>query len=389
MTVNRNYPGDWETFERECRKGAFFAWLDRSALLRRLSYRPLRLLYKLLWKSHYEALFLDIGAMQEKFLTPEALTDKMLRRRNTREIFLDHMFYKIDAREYFVYHYANLSVKGKLSYMTEVGRHKYLDLLNARETAALLDDKYRTYCRLSEYFGREAILIQGPAQRKLAEDFLRRHGQCVVKPLDSACGQGVELLDGSDPDEALEHILRAAPCIAEERIIQCAALAKLNPSSVNTVRMVTVLTNGGQVIVHRPFFRIGRAGSIVDNGGAGGMFARIDEKTGVLCSPGMDELGNRFLTHPDTGEQIIGFRLPEWDAALALAQRLAPELPDARYVGWDFALTDRGWVVVEGNAHTQFIGQQLTAGTGMRRELEALIGLLDDTSTAERECNRL
>ena len=43
------------------------------------------------------------------------------------------------------------------------------------------------------------------------------------------------------------------------------------------------------------------------------------------------------------------------------------------YVAWDFALTDDGWVVIEGN-WGQLLGQQTASQVGVRREFHELIG---------------
>jgi hypothetical protein len=42
---------------------------------------------------------------------------------------------------------------------------------------------------------------------------------------------------------------------------------------------------------------------------------------------------------------------------------------EARYIGWDLTRTEEGkWIIVEGNAKTQFFAQQMTRGRGIRRE---------------------
>ena len=86
----------------------------------------------------------------------------------------------------------------------------------------------------------------------------------------------------------------------------------------------------------------------MDNVCSGGLSAVVDTETGIVCSPGIDKLGYRRILHPDSGEQIVGFRIPRWDEAMALVKELAMKTED-RYTGWDIALSKDGWVMVEGN----------------------------------------
>lgn len=77
-------------------------------------------------------------------------------------------------------------------------------------------------------------------------------------------------------------------------------MAALNESSCNTVRYLSFLNKSGFFAI-TPFLRTGRKGSVVDNAGAGGIFANVDVKTGVVYTNGIDELGNEYECHPDSG----------------------------------------------------------------------------------------
>ena len=104
-------------------------------------------------------------------------------------------------------------------------------------------------------------------------------------------------------------------------------------------------------------FRIGRGDSVVDNAGSGGMIAEINPETGLVIGDAITEAGEKFASHPDSGTRIEGAALPKWEELLELSKTLASMLPDQKYVGWDLALTDQGWVMVEANSRAQFINQ--------------------------------
>lgn len=143
--------------------------------------------------------------------------------------------------------------------------------------------------------------------------------------------------------------------ILEELIRQVPETAQFHPHSVNTIRVATVrFPEGVEVIA--AFFRTGRGGNFVDNAGAGGVFGVIDLKTGKIVAVG-DEYGNQYTHHPDTKLPMVGFVIPHWEEAIERAKELATVVKGNRYAGWDLALTDKGWGLVEANARGQFVWQ--------------------------------
>ena len=49
---------------------------------------------------------------------------------------------------------------------------------------------------------------------------------------------------------------------------------------------------------------------------------------------------------------------------------MASEVPDVHYVGWDIALTNEGWVMIEGNEDGQFGFQYI--GPGVADEVKQI-----------------
>jgi glutathione synthase/RimK-type ligase-like ATP-grasp enzyme len=81
------------------------------------------------------------------------------------------------------------------------------------------------------------------------------------------------------------------------------------------------------------------------------------------------------LKHPDTGTQIVGFQIPDWDKLVDLAKEITPMVEGTRYIGWDFAFTSKGWIVVEGNALGTVGSMQGQDKVGRKEELLELIAL--------------
>ena len=150
-------------------------------------------------------------------------------------------------------------------------------------------------------------------------------------------------------------------------------MGRFHPSSVNSLRIRTFRFDD-RVEILPSNMRIGRGSSVVDNTGQGGISAAIDEKGCIFTA--CDETGTLFEVHPDSGERIIGERVPCWEDAVFFAKCLALVVPCVRYVGWDLALTDSGWVMIEGNDKGMFVGIQKPRQRGFRPQMDRILSEL-------------
>lgn len=144
--------------------------------------------------------------------------------------------------------------------------------------------------------------------------------------------------------------LQEKGCIVEDMICQNQQLADFNPTSVNTFRVVTLLCADGNLKVMAAVLRIGRKGKTADNFHHYGIAATIDVEKGIVNAPGIDREFKRYIVHPDSGKQIIGFKVPSWDRIVDLVTSAAKVIPEVRYVGWDVAVDQEGNTqLIEGN----------------------------------------
>ena len=224
---------------------------------------------------------------------------------------------------------------------------------------------------MKDYYGREAVRIDGKESYGDFVEFVKNHPVFVRKDNYDSYGRGIELVDVSDSDNYKQLMKNLGgderTLLLEEKIMPHEKIHNLNPDSVNTVRCVTFV-NGKDVSVQDCFMKVGRKGSFVDNGGSGGIIVHIDKESGILDSNGIDEDGIIYEKHPDHDYVFNGYQLPNWVDALKLAKCIALKINEAKYVGWDLTCNTSGeWIVVEGNALTQFLGQQATIQRGCRR----------------------
>ena len=318
-------------------------------------------------------LFRGLGNTSKELEKPESLSTRVTERRGHDMRFWSFA-YGYTPQEYISCGFRNKSFEERRTFLSEQEGQVIAWKLNEIEALRLFFDKYRTYQTFQSAYRRDAIFIHSQEDYNGFCSFIEKHPIFVKKPIRESGGHGIELTDSKmmDRQELFSKLLIENTLILEEPIIQSSALRRINASTVNTVRCQTIGTKDGVSVIWC-FGKLGRAGSFVDNGAAGGILAGIDIQTGVINTDGIDEYGKVYTSHPDSGCPIKGFCYPDWQELTALCIKLSSEKPEAAWIGWDLAHTDNGWIIVEGNSMTDVIGPQATSQTGIRKEIEKVL----------------
>ena len=281
-------------------------------------------------------------------------------------------------KEYVRYRFDRLTPAQQHAFVPDVEHRSYCERLNSVEANDLLDDKYETYLRFGRWFGRELCLVS-PDTAEAFDAFAEKHPRLIVKPNNDWGGNGVfaaDLNEYESPAAMRAALLERLPegFLAEERLFNAGVLYDVHPQSLNTCRVSTVRLRDGAARIIHPRVRIGLGGAVTDNISQGGFQGLIDAETGVVTRV-VNDIGEPAETHPDTGVPMVGMEIPAWEEAKALVLALAGELKTLHYCGWDIAYTDRGWVMIEGNAYGQF-GWQFLEQAGCREEFEGYVRTL-------------
>ena len=348
--------------------------------LRRKVYRKIRFQTWYRKAYYYHRKRRDLDKTIAQYRGVDMLSNKKrlyrLRRDMIRSLFRYGSYYN----EYFLFGYE----EGRRLPRRLHHRGRAHELLPAHErdpkNTNLLENKYLTYQKFRDFYGRDVLRIKKgaqptPAALEALRNFTQAHPDYIVKPIYAAFGKGVHTESIRDYPylEAAHAAYSAHGAILEQIIEQGEALSRIHPQSVNTLRIPTVVLADGEVRLFHLTLRVGRGDGIIDNFSAGGISALIDPETGCICSDGADKKGRRYAAHPDTGVRFNGYRLPEWDKAVAMVTTAAHMVPGNHYCGWDLAYSTHGWCMVEANCTAQMGGMQIITQTGRKAELEALI----------------
>lgn len=234
--------------------------------------------------------------------------------------------------------------------------------MNEKADWHAFDDKAAFNRAFSKWITRDWMEADGSTSIDALKTFLKGKQTVFVKPLEGSSGQGIEKYtapDWTDMDTFASKVRAVGKSVIEEGIVQHPRMAELNPGSVNTVRISTLIGDKKEGIVYA-FLRIGN-GKIMDNVDCGGMAARVDLISGKLLTVAADKAGNTFTKHPITGTEIIGFQLPYFEEAKAMCLEAMRMVPSMRYVAWDVALTEQGPTLIEGNSFPSHAVPQFAA----------------------------
>lgn len=133
--------------------------------------------------------------------------------------------------------------------------------------------------------------------------------------------------------------------IFEEQLKQENELARFNPDTVNTIR---VLTSKNKVVAAT--IRFGGKGAFVDNTAKGGVAVSLDIETGMLSEFGMREYDlTHYTEHPDTRLKFKGAKCSQWPEVKQCVEKVLSYIPYYLSVGFDIATTDNGPVIIEIN----------------------------------------
>ncbi len=258
--------------------------------------------------------------------------------------------YGAGYKDYLLCEFYLLTKEQRGTYVTRGINNTIARTLNNAEYYHFFNNKNEFYVKYGKFIGREWLYMPNSNKEEFLS-FMKDREEIIIKPTNEQCGVGVEKLKVADfdsLDQMYDYITKKPLMLVEEVVKQHEDINKINPKSVNTLRVVTVYSNNQANVVYA-FIRIGNGDRPVDNINAGGMCAPIDAESGIISHVAYDKDRITYENHPNTGYPIKGAKIPMWEDSLALIKEVGDILPQIGYVGWDVAVTPTGPVLIEGN----------------------------------------
>ncbi len=209
-----------------------------------------------------------------------------------------------------------------------------------------------------------------PVSEEEAISLCQNMDKVIIKPSNEAHGDGVQFFSVKDgittlSGKRIEDLFKNYDknFLIQEWISQHKDIAALNPTSVNTLRILSYRSKMEVLIIYS-VIRIGRSGSVIDNQCAGGISTTID-KEGKLGKEAFGGFSDDNITKTDTGITLEGYQLPSYDKAIEMVKRLHLKLPYFNIIGWDVAIQEDGEpVLIEFNTAPGLSQSAFSSGMG-------------------------
>ena len=185
-----------------------------------------------------------------------------------------------------------------------------------------------------------------PVSKEEAIELCGNLKEVIIKPALKSKGNGVQLMSFAkgvnEKGETVEQVFKRykSDFLIQKRVKQHKDMAALNPSSLNTIRVLSY-RSGMEVLIIYSVIRIGRAGQVVDNQCAGGISTTItsDGKLGKVAFGGYS---TDNILKTDSGVVLEGYQIPSYDKSMEMVKRLHLRLPYFNIIGWDIAIEEDG-----------------------------------------------
>ena len=251
--------------------------------------------------------------------------------------------------DYFRGNYINLTKEEKKTFFTAKSFYKFLSYMNNKDYKVLLNDKivFNTYFK--DYIKRDWIDLRKTTIEEFKK-FLRDKTIVFAKIIHGEGGHGVSkiVIKDYDLEELYNKLLEKKQYLVEDAIIQSDELNEINDKVVNSFRVVSIYKEGKVYLVNNAL-RVNQTDSSVI-GCTDDLYFSLNEE-GKIDSNVIDDYGNIYEKHPLTNKLFKDVKISGVKAAFDMVKKLHKEIPELRYVGWDFAFTNNGPELVEGNEY--------------------------------------
>ena len=305
---------------------------------------------------------------KEMFQTTVDIAEKT--NKSKIKVFLDIIYcglkYQAGYTDYKLFAMYELNKKQRKTIITRGINNELIKKYNNPKYIKYFSNKIDFNMKFNKYLKRDWLELE-PDEESLAlfKSFAYKHYQIVAKTLSISCGEGVEIISVNrrNSKEVFDKLISTNRTLVEEVAKECEELKKLHPSSLNTIRVITL---NKEIVA--AFLKIGNNNNVVDNFNFDGLVVPINISTGIVDYLAINKEGELFKEHPLTHEQILWVTIPKWKQVKSFIAKVCEVVPEVKYVGWDVAI-DKEPYLIKGNYFPEHVLYQLpphrTDGIGL------------------------
>lgn len=251
--------------------------------------------------------------------------------------------YQAGYLDYNLFEMYNLNKKQRKTIITRGINNEFVKKYNDPNYTKYFNDKVLFIEKFTKYIGRDYLKLNDNFDE--FDKLLKKHQKLICKPINLQCGKGITIVEnGKNNHSTYNELIKNKQLLVEEILTQCDEISKLHPTSINTLRVITI---NHKVVT--AYLRIGNNNNIVDNFNSEGMAAPVNIKTGKIEFPAIDKFDHLYYNHPITNEKIVGLAIPKWKEVVKLVEEASYVISEVSYVGWDVCVGKNKLYLVEGN----------------------------------------
>lgn len=187
------------------------------------------------------------------------------------------------------------------------------------------------------YYNKEGAL---KTEFEVEEELKKLNDEVIIKPDDGRGGDQITFINSKDLN--LKDLFIDTDLIIQRVVKQHQELNKLNPSSINTFRVLTCIGETGFVKTKFMFLRFGIGGNRVDNISSGGGWIPVN-LNGSIGSYAYNEFGLSIgERHSETGVKYSELNIPNFNNIIKICENAHHLFPYNRIIGWDVFIGEKG-----------------------------------------------
>lgn len=314
-------------------------------------------LIKRVCNMNFKEMFTTVNEVSKKINKPKII------------VFLDIVYcgikYQAGYTDYYLFAMYELDREKRKTIVTRGINDELIRKYNNPKYIKYFSSKIEFNMKFNKYLKRDWLELEPDEESlKMFKTFANKYHRIVAKTLSLSSNEGVEIIkvNRTNSKEVFNMLIGTNRTLIEEVATECEELKNLNPTSLNTIRIVTL---NKEIVA--AYLKIGN-NNIVDNFEYGGLVAPINISTGLIDYLAVDKDGVLYKEHPITKENILWFSIPKWKKIIKFIHEVCDVVPEIGYIGWDVAI-DKEPYLIKGNCFPEHNLYQLpphrTSGEGL------------------------
>ncbi len=277
--------------------------------------------------------------------------------------------YLVSIRDYHLFQFYKKTKFERKTYMTEGINKEYIKKYNNYKHKVNLKNRIEFNKLFNKELNREWLELR-KTDFNTFKEFCHKHTTIIVRQSNK---QKTINTSNQDLRKLYDKLMDYSSAVIENDLKICKTLERLQPNSINVVKIVTFLGKTSMAVLE-----IGNKNKQI-NFFKDSLIAEINVNSGKIDYPAVDSKLNTYTKHPITNKQIKGIKIPKWEIAKTLCETASLEIPFLGYIEWSVCVLEDKCSLIGVNAIPSYYLYQLSTHSDKK------VGILPILKEIERK----